>query len=139
MAERTADTPTSQRITFRIGNDIGDVIVDDQDIYQGSCIRNHGLCKMRDFKTVHSHWCSKVRPFSNRSMYVMRQLVYYSDLMREPCLWHGSPTRLIRGSASKRPCAFGCGPAMRSRSWPPAILMRRRSPGSWLTMRRALG
>jgi hypothetical protein len=51
---------------------------------QGSRIRNHGLCKMRVSKTVHHHWCSKVRLFSNGNMYVMRQLVYYSNLMREP-------------------------------------------------------
>jgi hypothetical protein len=39
---------------------------------------------MRVSKTVHHHWCSKVRLFSNGNMYVMRQLVYYSNLMREP-------------------------------------------------------
>ena len=33
MAERMADMPADQRITFRIGINIGDVIVDDQDIH----------------------------------------------------------------------------------------------------------
>ena len=33
MAERTADTPTDRQIRFRSGIDLGDVIVDDQDIH----------------------------------------------------------------------------------------------------------
>ena len=49
-------------------------------------MRNHGLCEMRASKTAHPRWCSKERLYSNRNVYVMRQLIYHSDLMREPCL-----------------------------------------------------
>ena len=33
MVERNIDTPDSRRITFRIGVNLGDIIVDDDDIY----------------------------------------------------------------------------------------------------------
>jgi len=51
---------------------------------QGSRMRNHGLCEMRASKTAHPRWCSKERLFSNQKAYIMRQLTYHDDLMREP-------------------------------------------------------
>jgi len=47
-------------------------------------MRNHGLREMRASKTVHPRWCSKERLFSNQKAYIMRQLTYHDDLMREP-------------------------------------------------------
>jgi hypothetical protein len=48
-------------------------------------MRNHALSGIRDFKTEHRRWCSEERPLLSLSAYIVRRLIYHSDLMREPC------------------------------------------------------